>query len=206
MLRNFCSTVWKTYFFWAFWVGIAFFSIYPTCNWLSAQRSHTFNLYFTGELIIPFVPEFIWLYFSMYVLFLLPPCFLGVTDLKVLGKQLISATSFSGVIFLFFPAKLGFERSIPQDALYESLFAKMFAIDMPYNLVPSLHVVFSALIVLAITDSCQSILGKYVYWVWLSLICLSILLVHQHHLLDLIAGLVVAWLFRYLLRKGEVHV
>jgi membrane-associated phospholipid phosphatase len=206
MLINPCSTVWKTYFFWAFWVGIAFFSIYPTCNWLSTQRSHTFNLYFTAELSIPFVPEFIWVYFSMYLLFLLPPCFLGVADLKVLGKQLISATLFSCVIFLLFPAKLGFERSIPQNPLYESIFAKLFAIDMPYNLVPSLHVVFSALIVLVMTDTFKTVWGKFVCWGWLSAICLSTLLVHQHHLLDLFAGLVVAWLFRYLLKKEKVHV
>jgi membrane-associated phospholipid phosphatase len=206
MMISTASTVWKTYIFWAFWVGIAFFSIYPTCNWLSSQQSQTFNLYIAAELNIPFVPEFIWVYLSMYLLFLMPLYFLGIADLKVLGKQLISATLFSGVIFLFFPAKLGFVRSIPQGAIYESLFAKIFVIDMPYNLVPSLHVVFSALIVLVITDSCQSILGKFVYWVWLSLICLSILLVHQHHLLDLITGLVVAWSFRYLLGKGEIHV
>ena len=34
--------IWKTYGIWALWVGIAFFSIYPTCNWLTSQRSNTY--------------------------------------------------------------------------------------------------------------------------------------------------------------------
>lgn len=198
MLGNLGSTVWKTYFFWAFWVGIAFFSIYPTCNWLSDQQLHTFNLYFATELSIPFVPELIWVYFSMNLLFLLPPCFLGVAGLKVLAKQLISATLFSGVIFLFFPAKLGFVRSIPQGTLYESLFAKIFAIDMPYNLMPSLHVVYSAIIVFAILDVVRSRLLKSCYIIWLVLICLSTLFVHQHHIIDVVTGIVLTYSIRFL--------
>jgi len=206
MITTFSDNVWKTYIFWAFWVGVAFFFVYPICNWLTSQRPHIFKLYFESELSVPFVPEFFWAYISMSILFLMPPFFLGVSGLKILGKQLVSATFFSGLIFLFFPAKLGFWRSAPEEPIYGSLFANLFLIDMPYNMVPSLHVVFSALIVFAITDISKTILVKSAWWGWLILICMSTLLVHQHHLLDLIAGLVVACLFRSLLRKGEGHV
>ena len=206
MATAFSINVWKTYVFWAFWVGIAFFSIYPTCNWLSVQRSHIYSLYFDAELNLPFVPEFVWLYMSMNILFLMPPFFLGVPELKLLCKQLISATFFSGIIFLLFPAKLGFERSIPDNPIYEGFFTTLFLVDMPYNLVPSLHVVFSAIITLAITDTLRSMQIKSVWWGWLSLICLSTLLIHQHHLLDLVGGLAVAWIFRILSKKGDIHV
>jgi membrane-associated phospholipid phosphatase len=206
MITTFSDKVWKIYIFWAFWVGIVFFSVYPTCNWLTSQRPHVLNLYFASELSVPFVPEFVWAYISMNILLLMPPFFLGVSNLNVLGKQLVSATLFSAIIFLFFPAKLGFGRSVPEEPVYETLFTNLFSVDMPYNMVPSLHVVFSAIIVFAITDGFRTMLVKFVWWAWLMLICMSTLLVHQHHLLDLIAGLVVAWLFHSLLRKGENHV
>ncbi len=90
--------IWKTYGLWAFWVGIAFFSIYPTCNWLSSKHLHPITLYIELELNIPFVPEFIWVYLSMYILFIAPPFFLDIPRLKLLGKQLVLGTIISGVI------------------------------------------------------------------------------------------------------------
>ena len=198
--------VWKTYIFWAFWVGVAFFTVYPACNWLTSQRHQVYKLYFESELCVPFVPEFVWAYLSMFLLFILPPFFLGVSSLRLLGKQLVSATFFSGIIFLFLPAKLGFGRSAPEEPIYGSLFVNLFSVDMPYNMVPSLHVVFSALILFALSDISRTMLGKSAIWGWLILICISTLLVHQHHLLDLITGLVVACLIRGLLKIGEGHV
>lgn len=197
------KNVWKTYGFWAFWVGIAFFSIYPTCNWLTSQRTHALGLYLDSELSIPFIPEFIWAYLSMYVLFLIPPFFLDVLQLKALGKQLLSGTLFSGLVFLILPARLGFGRMAPEDPFYGSLFQNIFAVDMPHNMVPSLHVVFSALILFALLDVSRAGLSKAIWWVWIALVLASTLLVHQHHLLDVIIGLVVAWIFRRWIGKGE---
>jgi len=58
------SGMWRTYGFWFFWVSVAFFAVYPLCNWLTAKRDSSFNLYVTQELGIPFIPEFIWVYLS----------------------------------------------------------------------------------------------------------------------------------------------
>ena len=72
---------WKTYAFWAMWVGVAFFSVYPTCNWLTSLRGEYFSLYFAAELNVPFVPEFIVVYLSMYILFMTPPFFMASREL-----------------------------------------------------------------------------------------------------------------------------
>ena len=198
--------IWKTYGYWAFWVGVAFFSVYPTCNWLTSQRNVTYPLYVDMELSIPLIPEFFWLYMSMYALFLLPPFFLNTAQLKILGKQLIMATIASGIIFLLIPTELGFERIEPIDHFYSSLYAQLFTIDLPHNLVPSLHIVFSAIIVFALLEGMENIAARIVIWLWLILLCLSTLLVHQHHLLDVITGLLIAALFRIYYKKGEKHV
>ncbi len=197
--------IWKTYGFWAIWVGIAFFSIYPTCNWLSSKHTHPLALYIEPELNIPFVPEFVWIYLSMYILFLTPPFILNVPQLKLLGKQLVLGTVISGMLFLCIPSKLGFERVIPSTPFYDSLFSFLFAIDLPHNMVPSLHVVFSALILFSFTASSQKVKIKFVWRTWFILICFSTLLIHQHHILDIFAALALALFCSYVIQKGELH-
>ena len=197
---------WKVFGIWAFWVGVAFFSIYPTFNWITSQRSATYALYHSAELSIPFIPEFFWVYISMYILFLLPPFLLTTDQLKSLGKQLVLATIFSGVIFLLLPSELGFERVKLDDALYGSLFAQLFTVDLPHNLVPSLHVIFSAIIALSLSEGIHRPAVRLILWLWLFLLCLSTLLVHQHHLLDVVTGLLIAIAFNRYFEKGQRHV
>lgn len=193
--------IWKVYGYWAFWVGVAFFSVYPACNWFTSQRIVTYPLFLDVELYIPLVPEFFWLYVSMYVLFLLPPFFLNSAQLNQLGKQLIMATIVTGIIFLLVPTELGFERINPEDQFYSVVFTQLFTVDLPHNLVPSLHVVFSAIIVFALLEGMTNFGSKLLLWVWLILLCLSTLLVHQHHLLDVITGLLIASIFNNFYKK-----
>lgn len=199
------SEVWKTYFYWFFWISIAFFTIYPLCNWLTMQRGSVFSLYVSSELAIPFVPEFVWAYLSLYILFVIPPLFLTSSRMNILGRQLVAVTVFCGLIFLLLPAELGFERTIPDDPFYNALFTNLFAVDLPHNMVPSLHVTFSALILFAFLEGRRPRWAKIVFGAWLVLICASTVLVHQHHLLDVATGLLVAAVFHHFSRKGESH-
>jgi hypothetical protein len=194
-VRQFCI-----YLSWAWWVGLAFFSVYPTTNWLTSLRSSPFHLYAPAELEIPFVPQFVWGYFSMYVLFVMPPFFLHATQLPVLGKQLIVGTLVSGLLFLLLPAELGFARTVPADAPYAGIYATMFGVDRPYNLVPSLHVVFSAAIALACADVARPAARAGLHC-WLVLIVASTIFIHQHHVLDIAAAFVLVFLLR---RRYEV--
>lgn len=196
---------WRTYGYWAFWVGIAFFGIYPTSNWLTSLRAGTYALYIPAELNIPFWPEFIWLYLSMYVLFAFPPFFLGTQRLQALGKQLVIATALCGLAFLVFPAHLGFERVIPDAGLYRPIFQNLFTIDQPHNMAPSLHIVFSSMILLALLDVTRRQPLRLLWWIWLVLVCASTLLVHQHHLIDVITGLLLTLLMRTWIKPKEHH-
>jgi membrane-associated phospholipid phosphatase len=76
-------------------------------------------------------------------------------------------------------------------------------VDLPHNLVPSLHVVFSAIIVFAIVEGMNKKATKIFTWGWLFLLCLSTLLVHQHHVLDVVTGLFIAVLFRIYYYLGD---
>jgi membrane-associated phospholipid phosphatase len=194
--RDVHIAIWKTYAYWATWVGVAFFAVYPGCNWISAQRDpgSLSSLYFAAELDVPLMPRFIWIYLSMFLLFPLPPLFLDMPALQRLGKRLIAGTLLCGAVFLLLPSRLGFTRVMPDDPFYAAVFSRLFTLDLPFNNAPSLHVVFSALIAAALARG-QRRLRWFVYG-WLALICLSTLLVHQHHLLDIATGLLIAWLLQ----------
>jgi len=95
---------------------------------------------------------------------------------------------------------LGFSRYLPEEHFYRQLFQGIFSIDLPFNLVPSLHVVYSTSICLAIASRASHRVQAFL-WCWLALLVASTLLVHQHHLLDVVAGLLLAVLARALLEK-----
>jgi membrane-associated phospholipid phosphatase len=199
------SSAWKTYFYWLFWISVVFFTVYPISNWLTAQRETVFSLYVQAELQIPFVPQFVWIYLSLYLLFIIPPFFLSASRMHALGKRLVGATLFCGLMFLLLPAELGFERTTPDDPFYRSIFARLFAVDLPHNMAPSLHVTFSAMILFVLLNESQSTLARAVFGTWLVLICASTVLVHQHHLLDVVTGLLVATAFYPVEDKGDHH-
>lgn len=204
-VQNGAKETWRAYARWFLIISVVFFSVYPLCNWLTAQRGEAWHLYLQAELYIPFMPVFIWAYLSLYVLFLLPPFVLSADAINRLGRELAGATVLSGIVFLLFPASLGFPRHAPEDPLYGPIFAAMFSLDHPHNMAPSLHVVYSALMVSAFVLETTPRALKMFWWLWLFVLTCSTLLVHQHHLLDVVSGLLVAIVFRQWTRNGESH-
>ena|ERR1700688_4552499 len=55
----------RTYLFWSFWVGVAFFGVYPAMNWITSLRRTPLHLYLPVELKIPFIPQFIWVWYVL---------------------------------------------------------------------------------------------------------------------------------------------
>lgn len=193
----------RTYLLWFLWVSLAFFGVYPACNWLTAQRASVYSLYFPFELQIPFVPEMIWGYFSMYVLFFFPVFLMDAQQLRKLGARLVSGTMLSGAIFLLLPSQLGFQRISPAEAPYSWMFDGMFSLDLPYNMAPSLHVVYTGLILFILIESARSTAAKAAWLGWLTIVCISTILVHQHHLVDVFMGLGMVWALHKYAYRGS---
>jgi membrane-associated phospholipid phosphatase len=192
----------RVYGYWAGLAGVAFFAVYPTLNWLTSLRRKRFHLYVSPELGIPFVPQFIWAYLSMYILFLIPLFLLPVERMPPLGKQLVAGTVASGVLFLLLPADLGFVRMIPPDPIYANIYQGIFGIDRPHNLVPSLHVVWSSTIILACADIARPPVRALLY-IWLAIVVMSTVLVHQHHILDVVAAMPIVFIIRRIYRVSH---
>jgi len=175
---------------WAAALTALFAAIYGSLNWLTAQREHRLQLWFDWELAIPLVPWMVWPYLSLVASFFLPMFALDATRIRALCRRLAFATVVSGLAFLLFPAELGFVRADPV-AGHDAAFRFIHALDLPHNLAPSLHVSFSLVLLLTLRSASPSWL-RAGFDVWLALLIASVLFTHQHHVLDVAGGMLVA--------------
>ena len=176
---------------WAIAVIVVFLATYGATNWLAEQRATRFRLYFSWELGIPFVPWMIYVYFSFNLLTALPLFLRNAAAIERLGRAYLVATLIAAVIHAILPTDLGWAR--PAAVPGHPVFARLFAADRPHNLVPSLHVAYSALAVFSVWAATKRWWLRLLTAAWLAALIASVLLVHQHHLADVAAGLVLAW-------------
>jgi len=186
-------------------VALLFAVVYFCTNWITSRRTDNYHLFLDWELAIPFVPAMIYVYASLLVLFLLPPFTLTKSQLPALARATVIILFSAAAIYLLLPADLGFERSdyVPG---YDAVFQALFALEMPHNLVPSLHIACSTLFIAAIRNNLSSPWRRVGLIVWGILICASVLLVHQHHVLDVISGLLLGLMsYRLVYVHSSVH-
>ncbi len=180
----------RVYLRWAIILTFTFVAVYGSLNWWTAQRAFRLHLYADWELAMPHLPEAVLVYVSVQTLYLLPPLALSVSRIARLGRAMLAAILIGGLMFVLLPAELGFERATPKSWL-EPIYAVIYRLDRPHNLFPSLHVALGTLVLLFLArDAGFPVRLMYALW-WLSL-CASVLLTHQHHLLDVVGGLVLA--------------
>ena len=78
-------------------------------------------------------------------------------------------------------------------------------VDKPHNLLPSLHIVYTALTCLAVCQ-CQWPKGRaglcIAIVLWSVAICASTMLVHQHHVLDVVTALLLVAVLCVLIRPA----
>ena len=197
-----------SFVFWAICVNLVTYAVYPTVNWLASLRSQRYDFITPWDAMIPLVPEFIFVYFSFFFPFLALPFWLvGQPDTDALGKRQVAGSLICGLIFVLFPGNLAFDRVIPDAEPYRSIFSLMFFVDKPHNLLPSLHIVYTALTCTAICKA-QWLRGRH--WlcglmvVWSVAICASTMLVHQHHVLDVVTALMLTAVLYVLIRPLKV--
>lgn len=175
---------------------LTFFPVYFGAGIIAGNSHDTFSLYCPWEQDIPLIPWMIWPYLSLFTLFLLPLVHMNPWQISALSRQSTATLVLAGVIFLVVPTQSGYPPSVVT-GLYQPIFGLLARIDTPHNLAPSLHVAFSALILLACAARTSSGLA-WIYRFWLLLLAASTLLVHQHHLVDVVSGLAIALIMRRL--------
>jgi membrane-associated phospholipid phosphatase len=181
----------------AAWLSLAnalwFALVYGGCDAVTAHRSLRLPVHVPAELRIPFVPAMTVFYMSLYGMFLLGPFVLrSRRELRALVLTLASVTACGGLGFLAYPAQLAF-APVREDQLgiWAGLYHFADALNLDYNLVPSLHVAFGVVCASVYAPRAPRAI-KILLWLWVALIAASTVLIHQHHVIDVAAGWVVA--------------
>jgi len=170
---------------------LLFIIVYGGANWLNTFRDDYFHLYFQWELATPFIPEMILVYLSIQALFILPVVHCGRIDMTILAKRMATAIVLAGIIFMIFPAQSGYGRLDSVDS-FQWAYTALYSLDKEHNLFPSLHITLSTLVVIAVLKKVNNLL-RFIYLFWLGALYLSVLLVHQHHIFDIITGLILIY-------------
>jgi len=172
---------------------LLFVAIYGSTSALSAHIPWRLHVSFAFERAIPFVPYASLAYLSMDLLVGLAP--FALRDLKrmlPMFSTLCAQTAIAGVCFLVLPVETDFSPRKVADAS-APLFQVADLLNLERNFLPSLHVGFAVTAALAYAER-VSFVGKVAFGLWALLIAISTLLIHEHHLLDVFAGALLAWL------------
>ena len=172
-------------------LSVLFLVVYGSCIAITGFRAHVGTFYFQWERSIPFVPFLIPAYLSLDLFFIGAPFLYATTnELRTYSKRIAAAILIAGIVFLLFPLHFAFARP-HADGIVGLVFDRFRSVDAPYNLFPSLH---AALLLLVADVYVRHVGGvaRIVSIIWFVLIGLSPVLTYQHHVIDIVGGMVLA--------------
>ena len=173
----------------------------------SAITSSSHNFLTTVDQLIPFVPEFIWIYHTIV------PVFLITTILLIKRKDvfytaflsILLATVVMNLFYVYLPVSYPREIWQPTDMSASSVFVELTRqIDGSNNAFPSGHVTLSWLLTLLVGLTSFAKKHKwtqYIYALWASLISVSTLVLKQHFMVDVLSGVILATLCYFLVKR-----
>jgi membrane-associated phospholipid phosphatase len=181
-------------------MGAAVFILsYMPINHFNQSRDFYYELFFSWELSWPLWDWMLIPYVSAYLMPIIPIFKLNRKEQLALLYSIIFCCSIGLLIFYVFPTKLGFVRGDGVSEAWLPLYKILWDLDPPHNLFPSQHVILAYLLTIPALKKFQRWEARAVILFWFVLVCSSIIFTHQHHLLDLVAGLEIAWMAHLLI-------
>jgi membrane-associated phospholipid phosphatase len=170
----------------ACWFGL----IFGASELLTAHRSLRIPIHFAWEQRIPLIPGAVWIYSSIYALFLMAPFVLrSPREFIALAVTHVSIVAAAALGFLVLPAQTAYP--VVGDRLSDGVTAALYraadSVNLDYNLLPSLHVALSVSCV-AIYARRARRFGPMLLWIWAAAISVSTVVTHFHHVLDVATG------------------
>jgi len=172
---------------WAAGLGLLFLLVYGGTNTWSGTLHGVPSLYLGWERGIPFLPWSVVPYWSLDLLFVGSFFLAGATgQLRRHGSRLAAAILGAGALFLVFPLRFAWTR--PETLGVTGLLFDALSLDQPFNQLPSLHVAL-ALLIWPLYRRRTGGLVRSGTGLWFLMIGLSAVTTWQHHLVDLVGGL-----------------
>lgn len=166
---------------------------------LAALRPQRWRVHADWELAIPYWPAAYPVYLSVLLVPFLPLVMVpDARQVRRWERRMAAAVLVAGVAFVVFPADLGYPRT--GAGLWEPLAALTRSISGRYNLLPSLHVTLSLVTLHAVWPWAGAGQRRALV-TWFVPMVASVLVTHQHHVADIVAG---ALLGVALARAGRV--
>lgn len=172
--------------------ALLFLLFYGGSSWLSEWIAWRIAPALPFEEKIPLLPAWSLVYLSMPLLLFYCVARLDWTALWSLFVILLFELLTACIFFLLFPVSLSYPPSAVE-GLWQPWFVFATTLSMDNNHLPSLHVAFACSAAMAL----QTVLPRYqvvITWLWVFLIAVSTLFIHEHHVLDIIAGGILALL------------
>jgi protein-tyrosine phosphatase len=124
------------------------------------------------------------------------------SELRTFARRIAFSILLAGVFFLALPLQTAFPRT-PVDGWLGLVFDTFRSMDAPHNLFPSLHITLCVLLANLYARRTSGLI-RLALLMWFSLIGLSPMLTHQHQLVDIAGGLLLAGLACHLFRESDV--
>lgn len=161
---------------------------YLTINVISSHRSDYYNVATAFDRAVPFVPAAIFGYILVYLSILL--VYLIIKDMRDWNRAVISfifATTLAYAIFLLFPVRMDMRPDLSGLTGISAEVTKFYyIIDMPFNCFPSLHVTYPMLATIIAWRNHTTM--RWVFAAMTIVVAVSVVMVKQHYLADVVAG------------------
>ena len=175
---------------------------YFLINLMTVGRKDLHHLALPFENSLPFAPALIFAYVLEFVL--LGLTYLMVDDLPYFKKIVRAFTlcvTLHFVVFLVFPVEYNLRPVInPEQGWAYQFVSFYYWLDLPYNCFPSMHV-SNAFLVAFLLQRFRPGLGWVLHPISV-LIAISVVLVKQHYIADVVAGFFVGWLVDRFVFRG----
>lgn len=176
-----------------FSIFIYYLAGYFLMNELTARRGIFYRLDLPFEESIPLLPALIFAYLLEFVFFGI--AYLMVDDLAFFKKIVLSVfvcVTLHFVIFLVFPVQYHLRPVVDADRGWAYLLVDFYYwMDLPYNCFPSLHV-SNVVLVAFFMERFRKGMGWFLHPL-AALVAVSVVLVKQHYIADVVAGFFVGW-------------
>ena len=164
-----------------------FYAIYWLADNYTGSLATRHRVDFAFEAAIPFWPWAILIYMTITPLLLLAPFVLrSRRRVMPLFVALCCEVAVAGVTFVLYPAEIGY-RHDPVTGILAWPYAAAKQVNLTYNLVPSLHVAFAVTAAAVLGRAGGRSWGRFI-WLWAAAIVASTFVTHEHHVVDVVAG------------------
>jgi membrane-associated phospholipid phosphatase len=167
--------------------------VYGAADAITGLRATRVRVHMDWELAVPFVPWTTAIYSSVYAMFPFTPFVLRRREeIDAFARAIAIEIVAAGLVFLAVPAEPAFPAVARDLGGWAVAFEAADAINLRYNMVPSLHVALAASCAAAFAPRVRRV-WRATLWLWTAAVCVATITTHQHHVIDVVAGVVLAY-------------